>query len=188
VYTIEREIAVILSTSANPAPERGGACGWVVSLAAHGVRITAITTRGTAGASIDDDPPGLRDDGFELSELTHRGTGACGGLEGALSAVALSLDFKRVTLPPESEQTVARITVAARLPAAGETAQAWIDFVDGCLGSGTPVANTVTWVGASVTPARGACEVAARAQAVDRGDDGARDAGGERDVGHSGSL
>ena len=76
------------------AGERGPAA-WSVSISSEGCSIIDVTTAGTVGASVDDDPPGLRDQGFEKTELT-RGPGN----EGAVSAVFLSF-VRSVTLPPE---------------------------------------------------------------------------------------
>ena len=83
-----------LTTTNNP--NRGGAQGWSISIAADGGTITGITTDGTVGA--DAAQGGLRTVGFEKTETTNRsgvagGRNDCDGLLGAVSADVLSLSL-----------------------------------------------------------------------------------------------
>jgi len=143
----------VIETVTNRSGE--GPLGWAVSLGAHGMRITDITTQGTVGATTIDAPPGLRDASasFELSELTTS-SAARPDNDGAVSAVVLSFT-RPVTLPAAGRFRVARLEVEARFPALGdcETGRVW--FVDGRHGSGQPVDNVVVHDGVTLRPALG---------------------------------
>lgn len=134
---------------------------WSLSVASEHLDITGITTAGTVAASVDDDPPGLRQGGFEKSELAVGGTGDCEGLSGAVSTVILALGDP-VYLPRGTTQEVARLTLEGVYPGPGESVDAWLEYVDGCLGTDQPggavenvVENIVTYRGQTVRPSLG---------------------------------
>lgn len=120
-----------------------GVQGWTVGVAVEGpLAITAVTTSGTVAAETDADPPGLRDGGFEVTELA-----AADGIEGAVSSVILAL-FPPVTLAwSGSPYTILELTLEAR----GE-GDARIYFYDGLEGSGEGIRNTVSESGFDVVP------------------------------------
>jgi hypothetical protein len=132
-------------------PSGVGAQGWSMSMAADGARIADITTEGTVSAAVSDNPPGLRNNGFEKSELT-----VGPGNEGAVSSVVLSFTVP-VTLPPLVPSVVARIRVEGVAPAIGACRTARVYYVDGLTGSGQPVLNRVTHQIRSVFPALEEC-------------------------------
>lgn len=161
----EREIEVVLTTSGDPAAEKG-ATGWQFSVAAEGVVVTSVTTAGTAAACLDDDPPGYRVcanpyDSYERTELARNDACACEGLSGAVSSVVLSLR-EEAQLPPQGSEVVARITVAGRIPHTVSTASPpRIYFpAPGCCGATTEVSPAVTWDGRIVAPSTTSCDVA----------------------------
>jgi hypothetical protein len=134
--TLRFPAAVVLRTL--PAGTVGlvGARAWSLSLVSgRGARIVDASTEGTPAAPV---PVGLRDDGFERTEIA-RGEGN----EGAVSAVILSLS-KDVYLPSAGEETILRIAVESTAPASG-CVQVPIDFIDGLVGSGQPVKNIITY-------------------------------------------
>ena len=130
VETIEASI----TTSDNPDPE-GGLQGWSMSLVGQGVTIEDITTRGTVADPVEEG--GLRDGGWELSELGREEIDGCTSFDNcAITAVVLSF-VRDVTLPPEGTVTVARITVSSQTPPAiGQSVPASIYYADGCRGTG----------------------------------------------------
>jgi hypothetical protein len=112
-----------------------GVQGWSLGCTASGCRITNITTAGTVAADVNDDPPGLRRNGFELSEVT-----AGVGNEGAVSAVLLSTSDQPITLDPAgSPHTIFKLTLEADCPSGGNCDPCTLRFVDGLVGSGRPV-------------------------------------------------
>ena len=125
-------------------PGAAGVQGWTISVATEGpIAIIAVTTDGTAGAEIDADPPGLRDGGFEVTDLA-----TSDDVEGAVSGVVLSLAPPITIGPDGSPYTVLSLTLEAR----GEGASR-IYFHDGLAGPGAAVRNTVTESGFDVVPA-----------------------------------
>jgi hypothetical protein len=157
----ETEIGVILTTTYNSDPQFG-AVSWSISMTAEGADITEITTQGTLAASVEDDPPGLRQRGFERSRAGVIGLGGlCDGRKGAVSSVALSITGTPVTLPPVGAALIARIKVAGKAPVddGGRKTPVRIFFLDGCRGDGGPIANNVTTMdGASWQPVTEDCE------------------------------
>ncbi|MEM7262426.1 MAG: hypothetical protein AAF488_10590 [Planctomycetota bacterium] len=131
-----------------PEPGGRGAQGWALSIAAVGVaEITGITTEGTTAAAVEADPPGLRNGGFEKSELSSDGE-----FRGATSAVVLTF-AGRVELPVEAKSRVAIVEVQLGNEGDNEgEADASLEFVDGLRGTGGPVNNAVTWQGMTVVP------------------------------------
>lgn len=143
-----------------------GAQGWSISFSGDGCTITNATTAGTAGADVNDDPPGLRDTGFEVTQLTTdaRPGSGCEGRDGGVSAVVLSF-IMPITLPPDQPSDIVRASFEATVPPAG-CVVCDIEYVDGCRGGGQPVDNVVTHMGQSVLPTLGSTsiEVCAAAQ------------------------
>jgi hypothetical protein len=154
-----------------------GAQGWSIGVAAEGLRITEITTRGTAGASVADGPPGLRNGGFEVSELTSSSPEHPDN-DGAVSAVVLSFN-RPVTLPPAGPSTIARITVESEPISSASCSAARVYYRDGLVGSGQPVPNMVTHRGVTLRPARRGLRAAICAGGFVRGD---VDSSGEIDI------
>jgi hypothetical protein len=154
--SFSRTIDAVITTSDNPDAE-DGAQGWSMSVSAEAVELVDITTAGTLSAPVEEG--GLRDNGFEKSELADRGYGDCEGrTNNALSAVVLSF-VRPVTLPPEGAARVARVTISAAAPAGiGQSVTARILYLDGCQGSGGPVDNNTTWRGQTVEPILRSCE------------------------------
>ncbi len=122
-----------------------GAQGWVLSLGAQGCSIIGASTAGTDAASVEQG--GIRQDGFELTELT---TGT--GNEGAVSLVILSLT-SRVTMDPgDSPHTLLVVTAEGRVSESDLCDPCRLDFVDGKQGSGQPLWNEITYRGKSFRP------------------------------------
>ena len=101
-------------------PGSDGVQGWSLAVIARGCFPTSATVERTAAARVTDDPPGLRETGYELTKLLGpddarwlRGPPADGAV---FSAVVLSFTLP-VTLPPEgSPHTVLRVEVAPLAP------------------------------------------------------------------------
>lgn len=137
-------------------PEVLGIQGWSLSVGGNGVGISDATIDGTAGAESDEG--GLRDGGFEKTELT---TGD--GNEGAVSAIVLSFT-QPIVLDNIADADLLVLTINGVFPALDaadpETpvaAAAGVDFVDGRQGSGQPVSNNLTVGGATVKPSFDNC-------------------------------
>jgi hypothetical protein len=146
------DLDCVLITSSNPG--ESGAQGWSISVGSENLDIVGITTDGTVGA--DNTAGGLRNTGFEKSELT---SGA--GNEGAVSAVVLSFTMP-ITLAAEGEAVIAKVSVqGGDFPEgpAGTTGSARVFFVNGRQGAGQPVDNNITWTGATVVPSLGECAI-----------------------------
>ena len=97
------------------------------------------STAGTAGDTVANG--GLQNGGFEKTERTVDGTAPNAGCpvgHGAVSAVVLSFTMP-ITLQTEGTATVLALEVAGT---DGDTGA--INFQDGCVGSGQPVANVAT--------------------------------------------
>ena len=148
--TVSVEAVVSLATTGLDAAQPG-AQGWSLSLAARGWSIADLTVEGTAA---DEAPVGLRDTGFDFSELTTgAGVGSdCAGRNGAVSAVVLSF-VRAVTLPTNAPSDILRVTLEGVVPSesAGCTS-CELEFVNGCQGSGQPVDNKVTLNGETHRP------------------------------------
>ncbi|MBI4605109.1 MAG: hypothetical protein HY721_24360, partial [Planctomycetes bacterium] len=138
-----------LATSDNPFD--AGARAWSLSLAAEGAAVSLISTEGTAAAPAAAGPPGLRQGGFELSELT-----AGPGNEGAVSTVVLSFESP-VTLPAQGTVPVARIALAGTFPPVDCRQLVTVFYADGRSGSLGPVENRVLQLDLEAEPALGRC-------------------------------
>lgn len=124
-----------------------GAQGWSVSVAVEGwTSVDSATIDGTAGAETDDG--GLRDGGFEKTEVVAEGAGA-------VSAIVLAFT-EPVTLPPSGVQPILALSVTGDVPAIEDGAQAYrVFYQDGLQGSGQPVDNKVTYDGETRFPTLG---------------------------------
>ncbi len=133
-----------------------GAQGWSLSIAADdGLELTRATTEGTAGADASFDPAGVRDGGFEKTELVdpnraHPATGLPQG-QGAVSAVVLSF-VAPVSLEPVGSATVLRLDLTGA-PGVDEPAIGHVVWRDDMAGGGQPVQSLVTLSGQSLVPA-----------------------------------
>ncbi|MCZ6795219.1 MAG: hypothetical protein O7J95_16565, partial [Planctomycetota bacterium] len=121
-----------------------GVQGWSVAVAADGCRIVGASTRGTMAADGAEDRRGLRQEGYESTQLTDGEQN-----EGVVSAVVLS--FRQlVTLPLDGRRgaKVLVVTAEATYPAEGEECYlVSLRFQDGLRGTGNPVSNRVTYRG-----------------------------------------
>ncbi len=132
-----------------------GAQGWSMSCTADGWAITGITTDGTTAADVS--MGGLRNTGFEISELTSRARPGsdCDGRDGAVSAVILSFVME-VTWPPDEPSDIVVVQLEGTASGnAGESVSCSISFTDGCQGSGQPVDNRVTHRWSTIIPGLG---------------------------------
>jgi hypothetical protein len=154
--TVEIE-AVGRMTPGGLATGQPGAQGWSISMSSVGWAITGVTTAGTIAANTTDNPPGIRNTGFEVSETTtlSRAGSGCEGRSGAVSAVVLSF-IMPITLPPDVTVDIVRVTLAGEVGSKNEDCRVCtVEYVDGCRGSGQPVDNRVTWTGNTVVPSLG---------------------------------
>ena len=144
---VEGEYRIVMTPLGQVRESGDGAQGWILSIAEKGCTIVEATTRGTAAASRGDTPPGLRDGGFEKTELASDGP-----VFGAVSAVLLSAILP-VTLPATEPSVICRLQVHATAPAEALDELAGLTFLDGLKGVGQPVFNFVTWRGGAQRPA-----------------------------------
>jgi len=170
-----------------------GVQGWSLSAAvcAGDIAIVNATTDDTDAA--DHTMGGLRNTGFEVSELTtlSEGGSSCDGLNGAVSAVVLSF-VMNITLPSSGSNRVLCLDVEATAempacdlsdeenPVAGSVSGT-IAWKDGCQGAGQPVNNVATVAGNTVAFAccqtvsvcfNGTCITSANAVPCDANRDG----------------
>ena len=124
-----------------------GVQGWSVSVAGDArLAIVGATTDGTDAADVNGDPPGLRNTGFEVSELTIRSQpgSACDGLEGAVSAVVLSF-VMNITLDADGDNRILSLDVESTDAVLVDgSVGGVVQWKDGCQGSGQPVNNVAT--------------------------------------------
>jgi hypothetical protein len=168
-YNLTATLDCTLTTSGDTTDpvteEPAGAQGWSISVRNLEATITGITTDGTVGADVNADPPGLRNTGFEKSEITEGGANplSCpGGVDGAVSAVVLSFTLPITLSADPGTEVIAKIDVeaSATFPAEGvQEDHDLIEYADGCQGSGQPVGNNVTWTGQTILPNLGKCSV-----------------------------
>jgi hypothetical protein len=113
-------------------PDESGAQGWSLSGIALGGEFVDATFAGTAAADVTDDPPGLRDVGYGVVELTPGGRSRgdeCEGRVGVVSAIVLSF-VRDVTLPADEPSRILRATVASCDDAADCNADGIVDVSD----------------------------------------------------------
>ena len=115
--------------------ERRGADGWSLSIAADGCTIVDATTSGTMAADVDEDPPGLRNGGFERTELARDNL-----YTGAVSAVVLAIG-QPITLPTAQPSAVLRLTVELEPSSDDRLRRAFLFHHDHLTGDGHPVTN-----------------------------------------------
>ncbi len=126
-----------------------GVQGWSFSVSATGADIVGATTEGTVGSDVLDEPRyGLRNDGFEWTELVSGE-----GNEGAVSAVVLSYETA-ATLPAAGIPPKAlALTLETEVPdGADDCTVLTLQFTDGLVGSSLPVNNGVTFGGETYSP------------------------------------
>jgi len=116
----------------------GGPQGWSLGLTNDGVKIIDARTEGTVADDLRQG--GLRDNGFELTEVVNPQRN--NNRQGFISAVILSLT-QPVTLPPNTTQTIAKATYRATIPNAETLAR--LAFVNDLSGSGRQVQNSITY-------------------------------------------
>jgi hypothetical protein len=124
--------SVVLRATSRTADPSQGVRAWSLSL-----RPTGGASIVSAGAEATDLAEFLRADGYERTELT-RGPDN----EGAVSAVVLSFQSD-AQLPLDRDVVVLYLRIQGQVPESGCKTYG-IDFVDGLVGSGQPVANVVT--------------------------------------------
>ncbi len=131
--------AVLASSAASP-----GASGWLVAISAEGATVVSATTAGTVGAEATDGAPGMRDDGFESTEIIDAGGGV-------ISRVILSESLP-VTLPSDGTYDVLHLRLEADVPPPGrdevgdfvcEPQVARLLFADGLIGAEGAANNSV---------------------------------------------
>ncbi len=99
---------------------------------------------------------GLRNTGFEVSELTTaaRAGSDCDGSDGAVSAVVLSF-VMNITLSTD----IVIVTVESIAPSPETSEDSTVSFTDGCQGAGQPVDNRITHQGNTIIPGLGSVAI-----------------------------
>ena len=163
-------------TSADIAGDEGPQ-GWSLGVTNTGVELVGVTTDGTVAADVNADPPGLRNTGFEVTEVVDPDRN--GGVQGLVSAIVLSFTMP-IVLPPNQTDVIAVATYEATI--GDEESEAMIEYANGLVGQGQPVDNNVTLEGASFAPNLGSMAIAITApreddcgDGVDNDEDGAVD-------------
>ncbi|MEM7264206.1 MAG: choice-of-anchor D domain-containing protein, partial [Planctomycetota bacterium] len=126
-------------------PEGLGVQAWSIGLRANGAQITGASVDDTVAADRGVNPEGLREEGFEFTELTSGPDN-----EGVVSAVVLS--FTRPNkLPEDVDNYVLDVELEAPAPASGcETVS--LEYAEGLRGTGEPVEVKVILEGDSYRP------------------------------------
>jgi hypothetical protein len=138
-------------------PPASGSQGWSLGIQHDGamLEIISATTLGTIAADVNDDPPGMRNTGFEVSEIVDPARQTPAGRAGLVSAVVLSF-VMNITLAPAEDNSVLIATYrAAEGVAAGDgegPMTTEIEFADGLQGAGQPVQTVLTISGQTVNP------------------------------------
>jgi hypothetical protein len=122
----------------------GGVQGWSLSARVTGGNITAADLNGTVGADAADG--GIRMVGFEKTEVVDPDRN--GGGTGAVSAVVLSFTMP-ITLDGTGTAGILNISVASSDPVEDDSQVVRIEWEDGLVGAGQPVANVATVAGAT---------------------------------------
>ena len=122
-----------------------GVQGWSLSAAVNGdVNLAGVTTEGTASA--DASQGGLRNTGFEKTEVVD--PAANDGQQGAVSAVVLSFTMP-ITLDNLGTATILCLSVESASAQGPEAVNGSVEWFDGLVGAGQPVANVATVAGAT---------------------------------------
>ena len=122
-----------------------GVQGWSLSAAVNGdVNLTGVTTEGTASA--DASQGGLRNTGFEKTEVVDPDSND--GQQGAVSAVVLSFTMP-ITLDSLGTATILCLSVESASAQGPDVVNGSIEWSDGLVGAGQPVANVATVAGAT---------------------------------------
>ena len=119
--TMSFEVIALLDTEFEGRQGLFGAEGWILMVAAEGGTITSATTDGTLAATVDDEPPGVRNsNGFEVTRLAEGLQGECAGLVTARSNVALAISGAAKGLPVDGPTpSILRVTIQAVAPSTG---------------------------------------------------------------------
>lgn len=120
-----------------------GPDAWSFGVSADGCSVTTAATDGTAAADAFDDPPGQRDMGFAVAEVTGDG--------GAVSAVVLSWMEREWLTSEEDPVSVLQLVVEADAPQSG-CGTCTLTFSDAMQGSGQPVQTVISLDGWSYWP------------------------------------
>lgn len=130
---------VLLRTTPGRTDGSQGARAWSLSLRpGGGARIAGATTDRTYAELV---PAGLRDDGYENTEMTSGGEN--GDNEGVVSAVILSYS-RPISLPGTGQAVLLGLEIEVEAPDSGERAVE-VSFSDGLKGSGQAVKNVITY-------------------------------------------
>ncbi len=121
--------------------------GWALSVAAEGCRVTGASTAGTQAADRRDSPPGVRDGGFQRTDLTGDG--------GAVDGTVLDLHGTAVLPASPDAQPILALTVQA---ISGCTA-CTVRIQDGLVGAGAPITNVLVAGGHAYLPGGGEVSV-----------------------------
>lgn len=122
-----------------------GVQGWSLSAAVNGdVTLTGVTTDGTASADVSQG--GLRNTGFEKSEVVD--PDANNGQQGAVSAVVLSFTMP-ITLDSLGTATILCLSLESASAQGPDAVGGSVEWFDGLVGAGQPVANVATVAGAT---------------------------------------
>ncbi len=109
VRTPDPELTLYANVVSRLGSELGGVQGWKIVVVIDDGDLLDVTTAGTAAASADDEPPGLRDNGMEFIEIIDPALN--GGQRGVVSTVIPSLVFP-ITLPRVGTESVLALTIA----------------------------------------------------------------------------
>jgi hypothetical protein len=134
---ITQDVGVLLHTTGIEDGEPG-AQGWSLSIGlGDGCPVFDIHVRGTVAADVQDDPPGLRNTGFQARGRWHGGRGV---------ALATILSFTMpITLAPEdSPHLIARLVVGADPMETGGCFECQVRLEESDLSYPTRISNVVT--------------------------------------------
>ncbi len=134
--------------------EEAGVQGWAISVAVDGGDAVEASIEGTISMDVRDDENGLRDRGFEVTELAVGPNGETG----VISALNLSWILP-TTLPAQGEFRLFRMTVEAEAPTLGACDSVELVYRDGMRGEGNPVENLVTYQGEACVPVTSSLDV-----------------------------
>jgi len=130
-----------------------GAQGWSLGIehTPDDLELVSASTRRTVAGDVNDGAPGIRNTGFEVTEIINPARQNPVGREGLVSAVVLSFVMP-ITLDPAIDSSILIATYRAETAAAGEGFSSRVAFADGLVGSGQPVQTVLTIQGATVSP------------------------------------
>jgi hypothetical protein len=124
---------------------------WSIAIAVQDGEVLEFTTAGTAAASVDDDPPGLRDLGFVSYGLVDPTRNR--GLRGVAGAVTLSF-IHPVTLPGSGTESMMALTIAPDRDPQHSAEIVTVRYLSGISVSALPNSNSVSIGGLSYPAAK----------------------------------